>query len=343
MPWLAPVIAAVAPVVTGAIGNEQARGARESQEKQAKAGLAALQNIQLPEIEQQKLLLELPQLLSQYNPQMEQAQSLGPSAMESIQVTPAFEEAQLGALQALQERGEEGLTASEKAVLNQIRRSSGQQEHAQEGAIMQNMAQRGIGGSGLELASRLSSSQAAADRASQESDREAAMIQERQLAAIKEAGAQAGQLRGQEFGEKSDVSKAKDFINQFNLQNTQNVQQRNVTSSNLAQMHNQTEAQRIAEQQAALKNQEQSYNKGLLQQEFSNKMAKATGQQQPSQQLGNLYGQQAAETGKMWGDIGSSVAKGVAGLGQAGTFATKTPEDVDKDGTLAAIKKGLGQ
>jgi len=116
MAWIAPVV----QVATSMMGQQAASDAYNSQDAQARAALAAIRNIQLPDAEKQKLLLELPQLVGELSPEMEQYYQQDPSAMENINITPAFEEAQLGALQALQERGEEGMTA-DQATDNRLR------------------------------------------------------------------------------------------------------------------------------------------------------------------------------------------------------------------------------
>ncbi len=310
-PALVAAGAIAAPIIGGAIGREAGRGDREAAERERNAAVAAIQSLQIPDIEKQKLLLELPQLVGEINPEMEQYFQQDPSAMEGIQISPEFQEAQMAALRSLQDMGSEGITASEKAVLNQIRRSTAGEEQARQGAIMQNMAERGVGGSGLELAARLSSSQKAADRASEESDRLAAMAQQRALESISKAGSLAGQVRGQEFGEKSDTARAKDAINQFNTANRQSLESRNVNAEREAQVRNLQEKQRIADQQAALRNQEQQYNKNLVDKRFDQEFQKATGVATGKNNLASHLDKSASEAGQMWSQIGTGVSKGI--------------------------------
>lgn len=339
MAWIAPLIQVGASMA----GQQASADAYNAQDAQARAALAAIKNIQLPDVEKQKLLLELPQLIGEYSPEAEQYFQQGPSAMENISVTPAFEEAQLGALQSLQERGEEGLTAAERAILNQIRRSSAQEEQARQGQILQEMAGRGIGGSGIELAARLGSSQAAADRASQEADREAAMIQERQLAALREAGALAGQVRAQDFGEQSDVARAKDVINQFNTANRQSLETRNVGNRNVAEQQNLANKQAIANQQVQLRNSQQQYNKELDQQRFANEMAKVGRQVPQMNTISGMEGDRAARTGQMYSQIGTGLGEAIAGGSKLFSTQAEKPSYTvaPEDDTLAAIKRGI--
>lgn len=314
LPLLPAIIGGVATVGGALIGSEASREAGDRAEREARLMREMLERIQLPDIEKQKLLLELPQVMGQYTPEMEQYFQLGPSAYEGIQITPEFQEAQMAALQSLQQQGEEGLTASERAILNQIRRQTAQEEQARQGSILQEMASRGVGGSGVELAARLSSSQAATERAAAESDRLAAMEQQRKLAALQQAGALAGQVRGQEFGEKSEAARARDVINQFNTAQRQALESRNIGSRNVAQQQNLQTQQRIAEQQAAMRNQQQQYNKALQQQQFENELKKATGQMGASQNLQSIYQQQASDVGKMWAGAGTGVGQVAGGI-----------------------------
>ena len=69
------------------------------------------------------------------------------------------------------EQGEQGLTAIDRAALADIQNELARQERGQREAILANMAQRGISGSGQELASSLLAGQESAQRASQEGTR----------------------------------------------------------------------------------------------------------------------------------------------------------------------------
>jgi hypothetical protein len=328
IPGLVPaLIGAAGSIAGGLMGGSASSAASDRAAAEARAMREMLDRIQLPDIEKQKLLLELPQIMGQYTPEMEQYHQLGPSAMQDIQLTPEFQEAQMTALQSLQDIGQEGMTASERAVMNQIRRQTAQEEQARQNAILQNMAERGVGGSGIELAARLSSSQASADRASQESDRLAAMAQQRALESIQQAGGMATQLRGQEFGEQSASAKAKDVIDQFNIANRQSLDTRNVGSMNQAQLRNLQEQQRLSELQSALRNQQQMSNKALDQQRFQNELSKASGQAGVSQNLQSVYNQQATNMGNLYAGIGTGIGKAAGGvaslLGGKGTDDTE--------------------
>jgi hypothetical protein len=310
----AAAVAVGGSLLGGAAAKDASRGYFNDAENEYRAALEAIKNLQIPDIEKQKLLLELPQIMGTYNPQAEQYFQQQQTEMGNIQVDPQLEQAQMAALQSLQQMGQGGLTASEKAVLNQLRRENSGQEQARQGAILQNMAERGIGGSGLELAARLSSSQASADRASQESDRLAAMAQQRALESIQKAGNMAGEVRGQDFGEKSQIAKAKDVINQFNTANRQSLESRNVNALNEAQVRNLQEKQRVADQQTQLRNQQQAYNKELQQKQFDNELAKAKARSDAGAAFANNQIGRGAAEAKGTKDMISGVTNIIGGL-----------------------------
>lgn len=351
MAWVAPLV----QVGMSMVGQQQAADAYNAQDAQGRAMLAALNNIQLPDVEKQKLLLELPQIMGTYNPQLEQTFQLGQSSMEGVSTDPMLQQAQMAALQELQNVGQTGLTAIDQQALDQVRRQVAQEDQARQSAILQNMAERGVGGSGMELAAKLKSSQTAADRASQEGMAQAALALQRRMEAIGAAGALGGQMRGQEFGEKSDIAKAKDIFQQFNVQNQQAVQQRNVASQNMAQAQNLSEQQRVAEAQANLRNQQQQYNKELDQQRYENQLAKYGKEVGARGNLQNLAGQQADRTGAMYGQIGTGIGEMIGGISKLGSTPTVTPtastgtvsnmqfKSPDVNEYLNALRRGTGQ
>lgn len=227
---------------------------------------------QLPSISEQELQYILPEIVGEYGPEMEQYLGDLVSEYSSIESDPRLRDSQLSVLDYLAEVGETGLTASERAALNEIRRATQQEAEAKQQQIIQNMAQRGAGGSGAELAARLSGAQSAADRMSRESDQLAMLAQQRALQAMMQQGQMAGNLRTQDFNEASSIAQAKDAMNTFNRNNQQSLQQRNIGARNQAQLQNLQQRQAVSDAATALKNQQQQYNKGLLQQQFQNQL-----------------------------------------------------------------------
>lgn len=114
-----------------------------------------------PEIKEQELQLEELRRQGMLTPEMIEAINLGPSAMDQVSTDPRLKQAQLSALSKLMEIGEGGgQTLQEKADLARMQTQVGQQERGSREALKQNMAARGMGGSGFELASQLANQQA---------------------------------------------------------------------------------------------------------------------------------------------------------------------------------------
>lgn len=289
--------------------------------KAQQSALEQFQDVNVPLIGDQTLDLYLPEYLSDYQAGQESNIDMGPSSYEDIAIDPRLEAAQMGALEQISQMGETGFTPAEQAALRESRRDSASEAQAKSAQLMDEYARRGMGGSGAELAARLQAGQSSADRMSQEGDRLAQMSQERALNAIGQTAALGGQIRGQQFGEQSDVAQAKDAISQFNTANQQNVQQRNVNAANQASLRNLGEKQRIAEAGANTKNTQQQYNKQLLQQKFQNEIQKAGGVAQQYNNVAAAEQTAAANTAK----------QNAALIGAAGSVMAASDEKVKKD------------
>lgn len=311
--------AIAAPIIGGIMGGSAASSEAKRARRAYEAALAQIAGVRVPTVEEQQLVLERPELVGEYQAMLEQTPEELATQMAGVSTDPRLAQAQMQALQSLTERGEQGLSAMDRAAFDQLQRSVAQQEQSRQQGILQNMAQRGVGGSGMELAARLQSSQNAADRAQQEAMQLAAQSQQARLQALAQAGALGGNVRQQEFGEKSDVARAKDVMSQFNLQNQLANRQRNIEEQRRAQAANLGERQRIAEAQSGISREQEMANKGLIQQHFSNEMQRAQAMAGQQSNLGALAGQRAAATGQMYANIGSGVGSAFAGL------ATKKP------------------
>ena len=219
------------------------------------------------------------QYIGNYTPE-----AMSATELRNLLVSPEMRAQELATLEQLNQivTGQ-GLSDIDRARLAEIRAQQASQERGARQAILQNMAQRGMGGSGSELAAYLQAQQSAADRASLEGAQVAGEAQARQL----EAGLQRAQLAGgigeRDYAREAQKAQAQDIINRFNVENR-----------NLAQMSN-------LERQQAISN----LNKQLAQanvdarqrQEIINKLEIPTSQyQMTAQQAGQRIGalQQAA-------------------------------------------------
>lgn len=318
-------IAAVAgPIVGGVIGNIASAGDRAAAMDAVQKAYQQFANLDIPDTEKMKLALETPEVQGVIAPYLEQAVQQGPSAMEDIAIDPRLKQAQMSALDTLSKMGQTGLTSADRASLNEIRRAGAGEEQARQNQILQSMQQRGVGGSGVELAAKLASSQQQADRSSVQADSLAKMGQERMLEAITQSGQLGGSIRAQDYGEQQNLAGAKDQIARFNAQQSGDVNARNIALQNAAQQKNLSEKQRTYEQAIGTRNMQQQFNKNLAQQEFDNRMSKAAGVAGQLGNVGKAYSDKAAATAAMWSQIGGAAGQAGAGMAGSGSSGSET-------------------
>jgi len=309
---------AAAPIVGGIIGQYASANDRRAARDAMSEAIGAVRDLQIPDIEKQKLVLERLSQQGLYTPEMEAEVAQQVSQMSAIQEDQGLRDIQRNVVEQLRMYGQTGLSAEDRAALNQARLESARDVKAQQDAVLQNMASRGMSGGGLELAARLQASQEGADRASQEGDRLMAMAQQRALQNIMASASQAGNLRAQDFDVASQEARAQDVINQFNTQLAAQRQSTNVGAKNTAQQRNLGEKQRIADTNVDTANKEQEYNKKLIQAQFNNQLAKAGLLSGTLTKSADSHAQQAKDTAAAWAAMGQGAGKMGAGAGGMG-------------------------
>lgn len=303
----------------GAIGSYLAN--KSASDRAEMAQNKALQEwiaINIPDPERQKLALEKFVVQGELDPQLEKAIKADPSAFEQIVTSAEQKSSQMRALSELENIGYEGgLRLQDKAALQDSMLEGQVRDRANRDAISADMARRGMGGSGFEVAAQLQGQQSGADRDARNSLSVAAQAQDRALQAIMGAGDLATKYRTQDFGEQSAKAQAEDRINMFNTENLRDVQQRNIGSQNRAAEMNLAQKQSVADKNTQLSNYEQEYNKGLIQKQFDNEAKIAAGKtgQYAAQ------AQTAVDSGKNLGNLFSNV--GGAASGAATTYANQ--------------------
>lgn len=230
------------------------------------------QNIPLPVLKE--YYPELYAVVAEMNPEIDTAVNLGPSAMQGVSTDPALRQAQLNALSKLEQVGLGGESFEDKARMANIVNDVNTNLQGQQGAIMQNLAQRGMSGGGSELVARQIASQGAANRQADMALDAKAQAERRALDAIIQSGQLGGQMQAQDFSQQAQKAQAADAIARFNAQNQQNVQSSNVGARNAAQMYNVGQKQDVAGQNVATRNQAQQRNLNLEQQKYENELKK---------------------------------------------------------------------
>ena len=187
-----------------------------------------------------------PRSLQQYGAVQETALNADPTALADIQTDPRLRDAQMAALAKLGQIGDEGLSVSDLAARNELMRDVGVKQQGAQGALQQEFARRGMGGSGTELAARLASQQGDYQSAAQQAEALAVQRDSRAKAAVLESGTLAGNIQGADFKQAAEIASAKDSINRFNTANAQGVATRNVASTQGAKNSNTKQTNDVA-------------------------------------------------------------------------------------------------
>ena len=258
----AAAITAGGAIVGGLAGNalaaQQAQALQGANRLQALAALAQLSNRppEIPEIQYTRYgTPEEYQLAGTLTPE-----ALSDTELADIARNEQMRQAQLDVLRQYQEMGTEGLSAIDRAALSDIQNQIAMQERGQREAILQNMAQRGLSGSGQELAASLAASQQATQDASMQGMRQAAMAQANRQAALERIANLSGGLEQTDFERAALQARAQDVINQFNVQNRNVAQSQNLAALQAIRDANIAERNRIAQANIDLANREKYQN-----------------------------------------------------------------------------------
>lgn len=301
-------------------GSDPNKAAMKLQREQ----MNRLAAIDLPELEELKLTN--PELVG-----LLEAEQLGPSAMEDIQLDPKLKGMQMQALEALQQRSETGLTPEDKMAMEELMEGVGAQEKSQRAAIEQEMARKGMGDSGAALMSKLQSSQGSANQARQQARALAQQSSQARQQALAQMAQQASGMESADWQRQSGVASARDRIAAANAANRQQVSAQNLAAR-----------QAIANQQAALRNQETQYNIGRAQQQFQNELARAGAQGGVASNMSNIAAQtpQGPSTMQTIGTIAGGIAGASGGPAGIGAGATAGGAIGEAFGNLTGFEDG---
>lgn len=262
----------------------------------------------IPEVEFQKYSTpEALSYLGNFTPEELQATGL-PAGV----INAAMRQKQLQAIGGIEELSQTGLSAIDRAALTEIQNQIATQERGQRESILQNMAQRGLAGSGQELAAQLQGSQAASQLASQQGMQQAAQAQRARMQALSSLSEMAGSIEQTDFQREQQRQAAQDAINQFNVQNRNVAGLRNLeTQQDLANLNAQ-ERNRIAQANVDIANQQKLQN-----------------------QIKNPLAQYEMQTG-----YASGISQGLGGIGQSQTAQTLANQQAMTQGIGTGLNVG---
>jgi len=296
--------------------GDAAKQGHKAAQSAAQRGIDAFESVKIPTIEEQQIILQTPELMGQYTPEQISAMQMSVDGIETLGPQDSTVKAQQSALDEISEMAEGGLTEADMAARRQIERDVNQSSRARQKSILNEMAQRGTLGSGMELAAQLKGNQQAMAAEAEASDRLLQQVENARRAALSQKANMAGQMRGQETAEGSDKLKAQKEIERFNL----GLRHQDAAERNRAQMINLQAKQSQEDLRAANVNRMEQHNKGLSQTQFQNQMQQASGvagqyraQGQAAQAAANAEAQKqagmAGSIANLAGTIGSHYMK----------------------------------
>jgi len=233
-------------------------------------------------------------------------------------INQAMRQKQLQAIGGIEELSETGLSAIDRAALTEIQNQIATQERGQRESILQNMAQRGISGSGQELAAQLQGSQAASQQASTQGMQQAAQAQRARMQALSSLSEMAGGIEQTDFQREAQRQEAQDAINRFNTQNRNIAGLRDLDLQQSLRNELEREKTRVGQANVYLENQERLQNKVKrplaqygLQTDYMSGLSQGIGGIGQSQTAQTLANQQAMMQGVGTGlNVGGTLAGG---------------------------------
>jgi hypothetical protein len=309
-------IAAGANLLSGIAASGQRSAGNSASEALMREVYNQVKDLQIPDIEKQKLAYEMLQSAGVLQPTAEEAQQLGiRDAMEDINLDPRLAQAKMQSLEQLQKIGSEGFTDADKAALDLALRQSTAEATSRDKGILQSMDMRGVGSSDAALAQRLAASSTAANQANTAALQEAVEGRKRALDAMARSGDLATAISTQDFGQQAAVAGAKNTREQQNMLQRAGTETRNVDRFNEAQKFNLANAQRIADANVGTRNTQQAANKDLYQQQFNNQIARINATANPAGNLANTQRANAESNASAISGAGAGIGQIIAAFG----------------------------
>ncbi len=264
-------------VVGGAVGGiggagvDQANARKENAINEYMSQLAALD---MPRYEDLKLLFQRYDKGEQLT--VEELASLQELDSEVSKITQdkQAKQTQLDALAAMKARARGGLTLQDKVELQEASREIDRQNSGVQKSIVQNMAARGQGGSGVELAARLQAGQQGAELASQNSMATAARAQSAAMQSLKDSANLGRQIGQDQMDFDKMRAQSVDDTRRRNLERLQATMQYNIGNRNAAAGANWDRANSVNDKNVNLSNNEQVQNKQILMNDYNNQVQK---------------------------------------------------------------------
>ncbi len=321
-PGWGTLIGGIVGAGVGALGGAGVDSAMGNRANVVNEYMSQLQNLDMPRYEDLKRAYQQYSTGQQLTPAQLNALQQADSEITKLQQNKVAQNAQMQALSALQARSRTGLTLQDQAALLQAQEGINRQQAGAQNAIQQNMAARGMGGGGAELAARLASTQNGAQLAAQNSLGIAGQAQQNAIQAIKDSAAQGRQIGQDQLNLDTMKAQAVDATRQANLQRLQQAMQYNVGQQNQANMYNTQRSNNVSDMNTQLGNRQQDVNKDLLMTDYNNQVNRLNGIYgakigQANSNVSNAQNQQAGYSGLL-----NSAGGLIAGIANPKTSGT---------------------
>lgn len=316
MGWGIAAGMAAAPIVGGIVGNIMSAGDREKAQQAMQNAFNIINAVQAPPDLSKAILIQQFQKAGVYTPQLEQNINVAFSNVANLQENPEGRQAQLSALQGLQQAGRLGETAESRNALLQSLRGINQNTNSQIQSILQNAQARGggVSSSGAALAAQLNAAQAGANQANLTGAQIGANAAQQALSALAQSGQMGTNLRGMDYQTAMAKAQAADQLARFNAQNTMATQQANTQTANQGQLYNLGQAQQLSNMNTNAANQELYRQAAAKQQYWQDQLNLAAAKANALTGQANYYNNQAAQTGNMWSNIGGGASQGLGAM-----------------------------
>ena len=278
------------------------------------AALAAIQGVQTP-TQAQLTLPELQQYVSAglMTPAQATAALQSSNAYDNTQTDPATREAEMSALNQMQDVSDSGgMTGEMKAQLAAALNTANTNTQGERGSIMDSLAQRGVSNSLMGPAAQMAASGQDAQTANLAATQSAGQAEQNALTAMSQSGALAGNIHNQDYTEQANKAAAQNAINQWNAQNTTQNNQFNAQNQQASNLYNTQNAQTVGNANTENANARTQYNAQLPQNVYNDQMQKAQAEANVN------AGKAGVATGQ--GNQNFEVAGGLTGLGATTLF-----------------------
>lgn len=309
--------------------SEQGRKASAAEREQVKA---MLDNVQSPNFDPSKLTPQQYSVVRKYVPQVANfVKEVNPKlTMADSAGAVAGRGAQMDALNKLRNLSQSGTDEQSQLLQQEATNAANVANRGRQGAITQDFQNRGMGGSGLEMLSQLSNAQGANEIQAQNSRQGALQAIQTKLQAMRDSANLGGQVRDQ------DVSLEKGNNDIWNSFNQRTAQRQQAYGDNVANTQNEGDRfnlqneQDVGNRNTSTGNQFQEYNQGrddkIKQATYDNSMSKVKTYAGIADNAQKAISDNTRDTNSAISGLGQGVQTGIA-------YASLQPKKTNADGT----------